>query len=114
MKKIPDQDTLTLTLIKNPDILATLSQHAQRPDIVVGFAAETHEHLSLAKDKLRAKGCDVLVVNDVSKNSQVLGGDNTHLTILFSHKETVKDLGYLSKTEAAKLLIDTILNGETS
>lgn len=64
-----------LALTENPDILATLSKHAQRPGLVVGFAAETDDLIRHATEKRRRKGCDWIVANDVSLGTGVFGGD---------------------------------------
>ncbi len=76
LKKIPGQAPPPLALALNPDILATLSKHAQRPRLVIGFAAETENLVANAQEKRRRKGCDWIVANDVS--GDVMGGaDNT-------------------------------------
>ena len=63
-----------LELTENPDILKTLSQESDdRPDLVIGFAAETHDVEKLAMSKLRRKQCDWIIANDVS--GDVMGGD---------------------------------------
>jgi len=64
----------TLRLVENPDILKSVSQMAQnRPSLVIGFAAETHDVLERARAKLQRKGCDWIIANDVS--GDVMGGD---------------------------------------
>ena len=61
------EDTLSLTLVKNPDILESVSKHLEaRPRLVIGFAAETQKLEDYAKAKLASKGCDAIVANDVS------------------------------------------------
>jgi phosphopantothenoylcysteine decarboxylase/phosphopantothenate--cysteine ligase len=65
-----------LPLVENPDILATVAQRkTKRPQLVIGFAAETEKVLANAKSKLARKGCDWIVANDVSPESGVMGGD---------------------------------------
>ena len=66
-----------LTLVENPDILATLS-HAgnRRPRLVVGFAAETEKLVENAKAKRQKKGCDWILANDVSPAAGTFGGDS--------------------------------------
>ncbi len=93
-----------LTLIENPDILATLSQGPRRPRLVVGFAAETETLLANAQAKLARKRCDWIVANDVS--GDVMGGtDNTvHLVTA----EGVEDWPALPKHEVAARLADRI------
>jgi phosphopantothenoylcysteine decarboxylase/phosphopantothenate--cysteine ligase len=70
-----------LALVENPDILAELSRHAQRPRLVIGFAAETEKLLDHAKAKLQRKGCDWIVANDVSPETGIMGGarNSVHL-----------------------------------
>ena len=66
----------TVSLIENPDILATIGHRDKgRPRLVVGFAAETEQIIEHAKAKLARKGCDWMVANDVSTASGVMGGD---------------------------------------
>ncbi|WP_206930380.1 bifunctional phosphopantothenoylcysteine decarboxylase/phosphopantothenate--cysteine ligase CoaBC [Roseococcus thiosulfatophilus] len=72
MKKEPGAEAPTLAMALNPDILATLSRHASRPRLVVGFAAETEKVVQHAREKLARKGCDWIVANDVS--GDVMGG----------------------------------------
>lgn len=65
---------------QNPDILAELAASPQRPQLVVGFAAETEEVLSAARAKRQRKGCDWIVANDVSGN--VMGGDENEVHLI--------------------------------
>ena len=76
IKKAADGSAPAIELVQNPDILAEISHERSRPDsVIVGFAAETGEStgtvLELAAAKLRRKGCDLLVVNDVSGGAVV-------------------------------------------
>ena len=73
-----------LILAENADILATLAKHAQRPKLLVGFAAETEKLIEHAKAKLAKKGCDWIVANDVSgaKGESVMGGANNAFHIV--------------------------------
>jgi phosphopantothenoylcysteine decarboxylase/phosphopantothenate--cysteine ligase len=71
----------TIKLIENPDILATLSASgAMRPKLVVGFAAETDQLETHAQTKLKKKGCDWIVANDVS--GDVMGGDENEIVLI--------------------------------
>ncbi len=64
-----------LSLVENPDILATVAhRRSGRPPLVVGFAAETQNVVDYAKAKLARKGCDLIVANDVG-GTGVMGGD---------------------------------------
>jgi phosphopantothenoylcysteine decarboxylase/phosphopantothenate--cysteine ligase len=95
-----------LALAENPDILAGLSQRADRPMLVVGFAAETEEVVENAKAKLAAKGCDWIVANDVSPESGVMGGlrNRVHLVTAAG----VEDWPQMDKAEVAERLVERI------
>jgi phosphopantothenoylcysteine decarboxylase/phosphopantothenate--cysteine ligase len=83
IKKAADRASGTaLNLVENPDILATIGHHAQRPAVVVGFAAETENVVANGQAKLARKGADVIVANDVSAGSPSMGGDRNRVTIL--------------------------------
>lgn len=69
-----------LSLSENPDILAGLAGHRQRPRLVVGFAAETDDVLAHAKAKLVRKGADLIVANDVS--GDVMGGERNQVHLV--------------------------------
>lgn len=71
-----------IRLVANPDILQTLSQPGpERPQLVVGFAAETEQLEAHARDKLARKGCDWIVANDVTRPG-VLGGEENAVTLI--------------------------------
>jgi phosphopantothenoylcysteine decarboxylase/phosphopantothenate--cysteine ligase len=66
----------TLSLVENPDILATIAKRkSQRPRLVIGFAAETEQVIANARAKRERKGCDWIVANDVSPTTGIMGGD---------------------------------------
>jgi len=72
-----------LALVENPDILATVSKlKAKRPRLVVGFAAETENMIEHAKAKLKRKGCDWIVANDVSAAGGAMGGDDNAVHLI--------------------------------
>ena len=72
-----------LTLVENPDILATIARHASlRPPLVIGFAAETENVAGHATKKLAAKGCDWIVANDVSLEGGVMGGRENQVQLV--------------------------------
>jgi phosphopantothenoylcysteine decarboxylase/phosphopantothenate--cysteine ligase len=76
LKKEPGQAPPPLALTLNPDILATIARHAERPRLVIGFAAETDHVIEHAREKRIRKGCDWILANDVS--GDVMGGaENT-------------------------------------
>jgi phosphopantothenoylcysteine decarboxylase / phosphopantothenate---cysteine ligase len=71
-----------LSLVENPDVLASIAHHARRPRLVVGFAAETERLLQHAREKLARKGCDWIVANDVSPETAVLGGTHNEVYLV--------------------------------
>jgi phosphopantothenoylcysteine decarboxylase/phosphopantothenate--cysteine ligase len=93
-----------LSLTENPDILATISRLAQnRPALMVGFAAETENVIEHAKQKLAKKGCDLIVANDVSPVTGVMGGESN--TVHLVSASGVETWPTLSKAEVAQNLI---------
>ena len=85
----------TLALTENPDILATVGRHQSlRPALVIGFAAETDNLLDSARAKLRAKGADWILANDVSPQAGVMGGEENMIHL-------VRDAGAEAGIEAA-------------
>ena len=97
------KDVAPLSLVENPDILATLSRHPfRRPKLDIGFAAETENVVPNARAKRAKKGCDWLLANDVSPETGVMGGeDNTIILVTESGEETWPKL---PKTEVAMRL----------
>jgi phosphopantothenoylcysteine decarboxylase/phosphopantothenate--cysteine ligase len=72
-----------LQLVENPDILATVSRlKDKRPPLVIGFAAETEHLIDNAKAKIKRKGCDWIVANDISPATGVMGGDRNTVHLL--------------------------------
>ena len=89
-----------LELVENPDILAALSAAGNaRPRLVVGFAAETDQVVENAKAKLKRKGCDWIVANDVSPATGTFGGDGN--TVHLVSQSGVEDWPPMSKDEVA-------------
>jgi phosphopantothenoylcysteine decarboxylase/phosphopantothenate--cysteine ligase len=85
-----------IELIENPDILMHISQLSEgRPQIVIGFAAETENLITNAKTKLSKKGCDWIVANDVSSKAGVFGGE--HNTVHIISKDGVDTWPTLTK-----------------
>ncbi|WP_075220580.1 bifunctional phosphopantothenoylcysteine decarboxylase/phosphopantothenate--cysteine ligase CoaBC [Acuticoccus yangtzensis] len=102
MKKTGTAPVLTLT--ENPDILATVAKRAERPALVVGFAAETQNVIAYARDKLARKGCDWIVANDVSEGVFGAGENTVHLVTA----DSVEDWPRLSKEEVGTRLVARI------
>ena len=83
----PASGTPELALVENPDILATVAHRkAKRPELVIGFAAETENVIEHAKAKLARKGCDWIVANDVSPETGVMGGDRNTVHLVTARR----------------------------
>ncbi|WP_222869407.1 Coenzyme A biosynthesis bifunctional protein CoaBC [Roseobacter fucihabitans] len=96
-----------LEFAENPDILRQVAQAAEnRPRLVIGFAAETHDVIENATAKRLRKGCDWIVANDVSTGSGVMGG--TENTVIVIDDKGCENWPKMSKTEVAKRLADRI------
>lgn len=80
MKKT-SEDEITLTLVKNPDILKEISS-IKKSQIVVGFCAESENLIENAKEKIAKKGCDFLIANDISRKDIGFSSDYNEVTIL--------------------------------
>lgn len=86
IKKSDDSPLPQLSLAENPDVLASLSRAgAQRPRLVVGFAAETENLEANADAKRRRKGCDWILANDVSADRGTFGGAENEILLLDGH-----------------------------
>jgi phosphopantothenoylcysteine decarboxylase/phosphopantothenate--cysteine ligase len=102
IKKTPGAPPPTLTLAANPDILATLSRRTNRPQLVVGFAAETENVVAHARDKRARKGCDWIVANDVSPATGIMGGERNTVHLITA--DTTEDWPELDKREVGTRL----------
>ena len=93
-----------LKLVENPDILSTIAHLAEgRPELVIGFAAETDQVIDYARKKLATKGCDLIIANDVSPGKGVMGGDNNTVHVVSA--TGVIDWPTMTKEEVARHLI---------
>ena len=107
LKKKAGNPTPELSLVENPDILATIAKRkSQRPKLVIGFAAETENVAANAKAKLASKGCDWILANDVSPKSGVMGGDRNTITLV--RASGVEAWPPQSKDEVASRLVARI------
>ncbi|AOT57925.1 bifunctional phosphopantothenoylcysteine decarboxylase/phosphopantothenate--cysteine ligase CoaBC [Streptomyces rubrolavendulae] len=101
IKKREGEEPAPVALVRNPDVLAELSAARARPgQVVVGFAAETDDVLANGRDKLRRKGCDLLVVNEVGERKTfgaeeseavVLAADGSETPVPYGPKEILAD-----------------------
>jgi phosphopantothenoylcysteine decarboxylase/phosphopantothenate--cysteine ligase len=105
LKKKSADSKLTLELVPTVDILASVSRHVRRPNLVIGFAAETEKMLDHARAKRLAKGCDWLIANEVQAG-RVFGADDNAVTLITPEHEETWPLA--SKTDIAQRLVDKI------
>ena len=101
------QDQISLDLVKNPDILATIAK--EFPEVfVVGFAAETQDIEKYARGKLDAKNLDMIACNDVSRTDIGFGSDDNAMTVFFRDKAAGVTLEKASKDKIAEQLVALI------
>ena len=102
-------DELAVSLVKNPDIVATIAQQQQRP-FMVGFAAETQNVEEYAAGKLVAKKLDMIACNDVSRPDIGFASDENAMTVFFaqSYHMNKRELEKASKQEISQQLVESI------
>lgn len=106
IKKVAGEGPPSLQMVENPDILATIGHHKHRPYLVVGFAAETQNIVANAEAKLKKKGADFIVANDVSAAGGAMGGDRNRVKIV--SKAGIEEWPEISKDEVAERLAAVI------
>lgn len=105
LKKQAGQETLELTLVKTKDILQEIGHQKKAGQLVIGFAAETNDLIKNAEQKLKTKGADMIVANDVSQN--VFGNDYDQVTLL-SQNGMIDKWPRMTKQEIAHGLMEKI------
>tara|TARA_B100001173_G_scaffold143533_1_gene124637 strand:- start:1617 stop:2822 length:1206 start_codon:yes stop_codon:yes gene_type:complete len=110
--KIKKQDSFSLNLEKNVDIVNYVSNHnSMRPNLVVGFAAETNDIEKNAEEKLNNKNCDWIIANDVSKKNIGFNSDFNEVTIHYKNKDIKKEkLTYKKKSKISDEIVDRIID----
>ena len=107
IKKVQDQNPPNISLVENPDILSHLSNHGNlRPQLVVGFAAETDNVIENAISKRERKGCDWVVANDVSPEAGTFSSDNNKVHLIT--EDGVENWPQCSKAAVAERLANHI------
>ena len=96
-----------LELVENPDILKNICVAENRPNLVIGFAAETNDLLTNARSKLKNKGCDWIVANKVTAKNNNMGGEENEVIIIKKNEEI--KLERQSKEGIAKLICQKIV-----
>ncbi|MEM6483270.1 MAG: bifunctional phosphopantothenoylcysteine decarboxylase/phosphopantothenate--cysteine ligase CoaBC [Pseudomonadota bacterium] len=102
-----------LQFVENPDILATISARTtDRPELVIGFAAETENVLDNATAKRLRKGCDWMIANDVSAETGIMGGVDNKVTLITD--TGAEEWPLMSKREVAREMAERVTNALTS
>ncbi|HEX7745844.1 MAG TPA: bifunctional phosphopantothenoylcysteine decarboxylase/phosphopantothenate--cysteine ligase CoaBC [Micromonosporaceae bacterium] len=107
IKKQPDEPAPVIELVTNPDIAAEIGERRRPGQILVAFAAETHDALPNARAKLVRKNADLIVVNVVGTD-RVFGADTNAATVLGADGSTT-DLGEQSKEDLADAVWDLVI-----
>jgi phosphopantothenoylcysteine decarboxylase/phosphopantothenate--cysteine ligase len=106
IKKIA-QESFVLELTKNPDILDFVANHKKRPELVIGFAAESENLEKNATEKLLKKNCDLVIGNAIDQG-KIFG--NSQSEAIFVEANKTEKLGKISKANLAKLISEKIVN----
>ena len=106
--KKTSEDTISITLTKNPDILKGISSKKKDGQTIIGFCAESQNLLEFAKNKIDKKGCDYLVANDISRNDIGFGADENEIYIL-DKSHNIKHFEKATKQQVAKNILEYIL-----
>lgn len=109
--KIKKSDnTIEMTFVKNPDILAYLGQHKTKKQIICGFAMETQDLDKNAKEKLEKKNCDMLIANNLFVSGAGFQTDTNIVSLLT--KDSIEHLPKLSKEELGQKILETMMKIE--
>jgi len=110
IKKRGDTEGLVLELVRNPDILAEVAARKATgtgPEITVGFAAETHDLLANAQEKLKRKRLDLIVANDVTATDAGFAVDTNRVTLLGTDG-SIEETPLMTKREVAETILDRV------
>ncbi len=101
-------ETLTLELVRNPDVLGSARREFAFTGLLVGFAAETENLEANARDKLTRKGCDLIIANDVSRPD--IGFDSNDNEVLLVHPDHAVTLPKADKEHLAFHILEAVLD----
>ncbi len=99
------RENMEISLVRNPDIVATVATHQQRP-FTIGFAAETEKVVEYARDKMRRKNLDMIIANDVAGEGIGFNSDDNAVTVVQRDRE--QSIPQTSKSQLARQLITLI------
>ena len=113
IKKKANQEEMSIDLVKNPDIAATLGKMKNNKQILIGFALETEQPVANATRKLTKKGFDFIVLNSLKDEGAGFNHDTNRITLVFKGNKT-KEFQLKSKLDVADDILDAIeqLNNE--
>jgi phosphopantothenoylcysteine decarboxylase/phosphopantothenate--cysteine ligase len=100
--------SMQLELERTPDILGDLAAMRRNGQLIIGFAAETENLIQHATEKLKKKGLDAIVANDVSNSDSGFDSENNAVAIVFHDDREIVQLPLMSKTETAQRILDEI------
>lgn len=103
MKKTDDEE-ITITFVKNPDILKEICKSKRENQTVIGFCAESENLLENAKEKIKNKNCDFLIANDISRKDTGFSSDYNEVLIL-DKNGNIEKIDKALKTEIAKEIL---------
>ena len=105
--KIPKNRINNISVKKNIDIIRSVAIKKKiKPKYIVGFAAETNNHILNAKNKLKNKKCDLIVLNKITKKNNVFGSDYNQIEIIDKNK--IKKYKKMTKIDVAKTIINRV------
>lgn len=107
IKKTGNNETLTLELVRNPDIAATLGSAKRPGQVLVGFALETSNELAHAREKLKTKNLDLIVLNSLQDTGAGFAGDTNKISLIYPDTEP-KTFNLKSKTAVATDIVDAL------
>ena len=104
--KIKTKNTISVKLVRNPDILKSISQKERKSKIIVGFSLETGNLIQHARKKMRMKGLDLMVANEINKENTPFG-DGAKTVYLIDNLNRIKRLWKTPKDAIARVILDT-------
>ena len=112
VKKTDNRDSWSIELVKNPDILKTIcAERSGMKPVIVGFAAESENLIENAKQKIKSKGCDFIIANDISKKESGFASDYNEVYIIDKDLNT-KFVEKNTKHIVAKIILENIFEQE--
>ncbi len=106
LKKTENNDQMTINMVKNPDIVATVANMTEQRPFTVGFAAETNDVATYARGKLVKKNLDMICANDVSVEGQGFNSNDNAITLFWFARRTGVSIGIKRSIELQNLRKD--------